>query len=71
MRAAQRLADRVPVVDEPARMPGYTQRPEIRKLADVIKRLGKPSGGVTVPAAPSREPERGRGLAGDRRSADT
>jgi mRNA interferase RelE/StbE len=32
------------------------QRPEIRKLADVIERLGKLSGGVSVPAAPSREP---------------
>jgi mRNA interferase RelE/StbE len=32
------------------------QRPEIRKLADVIERLGKLSGGVTVPAAPTREP---------------
>jgi mRNA interferase RelE/StbE len=32
------------------------QRPEIRKLADVIERLGKLSGGVTVPAAPAREP---------------
>ncbi len=32
------------------------QRPEVRKLADVIERLGKLSGGVTVPAAPTREP---------------
>lgn len=32
------------------------QRPEIRKLADVIERLGKLSGGVTAPAAPAREP---------------
>jgi mRNA interferase RelE/StbE len=32
------------------------QRPEIRKLADVIERLGKLSGGVTVPAAPTCEP---------------
>ena len=32
------------------------QRPEIRKLADVIERLGKLSGGITVPAAPTREP---------------
>jgi mRNA interferase RelE/StbE len=32
------------------------QRPAIRKLADVIERLGKLSGGVTVPAAPTREP---------------
>jgi mRNA interferase RelE/StbE len=31
------------------------QRPEIRKLADVIEHLGKLSG-VTVPAAPTREP---------------
>jgi mRNA interferase RelE/StbE len=31
------------------------QQPEIRKLADVIERLGK-LGGVTVPAAPTREP---------------
>jgi mRNA interferase RelE/StbE len=31
-------------------------RPEIRKLADIIERLGKLSGGVTVPAAPAREP---------------
>ena len=27
-----------------------------RKLADVIERLGKLSGGVTVPAQPTREP---------------
>ena len=32
------------------------QRLEISKLADVIERLGKLSGGVTVPAAPAREP---------------
>jgi mRNA interferase RelE/StbE len=32
------------------------QQLEIRKLADVIERLGKLSGGVTVPAAPAREP---------------
>jgi mRNA interferase RelE/StbE len=32
------------------------RRPEIRKLADVIERLGKLSGGVTAPAAPAREP---------------
>jgi mRNA interferase RelE/StbE len=32
------------------------QQPEIRKLADVIERLGKLSGGVTVPTAPTREP---------------
>jgi|SRR5579875_2489290 mRNA interferase RelE/StbE len=32
------------------------QRPEIRKLADVIERLGKLSGGVMVPAQPTREP---------------
>ena len=31
------------------------QRPEIRKLADVIERLGKLSGGVTAPAS-AREP---------------
>jgi len=32
------------------------QQPEIRKLADVIERLGKLSVGVTVPATPAREP---------------
>lgn len=32
------------------------QRPETRKLADVIAGLGKLSGGVTVPATPVREP---------------
>jgi mRNA interferase RelE/StbE len=32
------------------------QQPEIRKLADVIERLGKLSGGVTMPPAPTREP---------------
>lgn len=32
------------------------QRPEIHKLADVIARLGKLSGGVTAPAAVVREP---------------
>jgi mRNA interferase RelE/StbE len=32
------------------------QRVEIRKLADVIERLGKLGGGITVPAAPTREP---------------
>jgi mRNA interferase RelE/StbE len=32
------------------------QRPEVRKLADVIERLGKLSGGVTAAAAPVREP---------------
>jgi mRNA interferase RelE/StbE len=31
------------------------QQPVIGKLADVIERLGKLSGGVTVPAAPARE----------------
>jgi mRNA interferase RelE/StbE len=32
------------------------QRLEIRKLADVIERLGKLSGGIAAPAAPAREP---------------
>jgi mRNA interferase RelE/StbE len=32
------------------------QLPEVRKLADVIERFGKLSGGVTVPAVPTREP---------------
>jgi mRNA interferase RelE/StbE len=32
------------------------RQPEIRKLADVIERLGKLSGGVTVAAAPTRDP---------------
>lgn len=32
------------------------QRPEILKLADVIERLGKLSGGVEAPAVPLREP---------------
>ena len=32
------------------------QRPEISKLASVIERLGRLSGGVTVPPAPAREP---------------
>ncbi len=32
------------------------QRPEISKLADVIERLGKLSGGVTAPAEPARDP---------------
>jgi mRNA interferase RelE/StbE len=32
------------------------QRPEVRKLADVIDSLGKLSGGITVPAAPTRDP---------------
>jgi mRNA interferase RelE/StbE len=32
------------------------QPPEIRKLADVIERLGKLSGGVIVPAGATREP---------------
>ena len=32
------------------------QRPEVRKLADVIERLGRLSGGVTAPVAPAREP---------------
>jgi mRNA interferase RelE/StbE len=32
------------------------RRPEVRKLADVIERLGRLSGGVTAPAAPAREP---------------
>ena len=32
------------------------QRPEILKLADVIERLGKLSGGVAAPVTPSREP---------------
>jgi len=32
------------------------QHLEIHKLADVIERLGRLSGGVTVPAAPTREP---------------
>jgi mRNA interferase RelE/StbE len=32
------------------------QRPEIHKLADIIESLGKLGGGVTVPAAPARDP---------------
>jgi mRNA interferase RelE/StbE len=32
------------------------QRPEVRRLADVIERLGKLCGGVTVQAAATREP---------------
>jgi mRNA interferase RelE/StbE len=32
------------------------QQLEIRKLADVIERLGRLSGGVTMPAAPTRAP---------------
>jgi mRNA interferase RelE/StbE len=32
------------------------QQLEIRKLADVIERLGKLSGGVTAPTTPTREP---------------
>jgi mRNA interferase RelE/StbE len=33
-----------------------TQRPEFRKLADVIERLGRLAGDVVVPASPAREP---------------
>jgi|SRR5579871_271470 mRNA interferase RelE/StbE len=33
-----------------------SQRPEFRKLADVIERLGRLSGNVTAPDAPVREP---------------
>ena len=32
------------------------QRPEFRRLAEVIERLGRLSGDVTVPTAPAREP---------------
>lgn len=32
------------------------QLPEVRQLADVIERLGKLGGGVTVPTAPTRDP---------------
>ncbi len=33
-----------------------SQRPEFRKLADVIERLGRLSRDVAVPTAPTREP---------------
>lgn len=50
-------ADAEVYAEAAARVRGASgQRPEISKLADVIERLGKLSGGVTVPAARAREP---------------
>jgi len=50
-------ADAEVYAEATARVQGAAGRqPEIRKLADVIERLGKLGGGVTVPAAPTREP---------------
>jgi mRNA interferase RelE/StbE len=33
-----------------------TRRPELRKLADVIERLGRLAGDVAAPTPPAREP---------------